>query len=412
MKFKLTFFCMLCTAFHITRVIAVLPDIDMSELVSLVEIQENKIQSYQVKYLLQNGKLTDENELEVDLSIECEYGYDMSQGHHYLHHKWLNLINGEEVESKFSFDGKTGMLLNLKMPGSPGNTFGRIASNAPTEIANQTSSMPLWNNCGYFLHYNSSTLSEALKMAKNVKIETDEGNTYKVIFSLTGEKDSFKHPETGKTITFTKDGNFVVWLSERYGFMPLNIAKLNGPLDRGGKISEHTELSDFREIADGLWLPHKIDMKTVAGTLGSSMTIKDVLLNEDAKVISKLQFPPKTYVKDEVLGIEYQVGLSDVFIDSEIDQAVETIDSIKKSDNVDIPDFNRKSDNINGGLSEESGKESSGNESGVDEQINSNQKGNRPGWTVSRTGISVLLISGICILAAGAMLLIRKKGNS
>ena len=398
MKFNITFYCVLLTCFA-GRIIAELPVIDRSDLVSLVQTHENKIQSYQVKYLLQYGELTSENKFKADVNIECEYAYDMGKELHYLHQKWLEHSSGDEMESKYAFDGKTGMVLNLKVPGTPNEMHGAIINKKPQEIAAQNAGRPLWNSCGYFSRYNSNTLSDAIKMGKNVKIDAADDHTYKVSFSLTGEKASTKNPRTGKTIHYTKDGHFIVWLSEQYGFMPVNIAKFNGPVDHGGKIKEHTELSDFREIEDGVWLPHKIEMRTMVGQRGSSMAIKDVVINENAKVVSKLQFPPKTYVKDEVLGIEYQVGLSDSFIDSEIDQAVETVARIKNSDN------------LNGGLSEKPEKESLGHEIDIDEQINSNQKGNQTGSVVSTVWLYIWGITGLCVLAGMLMLLIRKNNR-
>lgn len=319
---------------------AELPDLTGEELVDLIQLQENRIQYFQVKYRLTGGEYSEKGDLVPDVSIDCEYAHDIGKGHRYLHEKWVK----EDLERKYAYDGKTGMDLSLKLPGDPGRMYGTIMPKASEVFSDQAIWKPDWSEYGFIKE--SDTLSSTIRNARKVEVTTEESDgeeLYRVTFVATGEKEKFVDP-AGRTSWFDTGGTYVAWLSPHKSFRPVKIAELRGP---GGDVISFCSASDFREISPGVWLPYRLERYSVRRRRGRVIEVNTIEINEKASVVFRLEFPLGTYVEDEVAGIEYRVGLSDDFLDTTIEETVDKVHLAREGGEVDLPDYNQRQKQAN-----------------------------------------------------------------
>jgi hypothetical protein len=290
---------------------AELPVIAKEQLADSIQLQENRIQAFQVKYRLTGGQFKDTEpggkELAPDVVIDCEYAHDIRKGHRYLHEKWVTRSDGEELERKYACDGKTGTKLSLKQPGSRGIMFGTIMPGVPMMLDDQAIWKPELGGYGFIelRKYGCDSLSSAIRNAKRLELASEQLETeqvYRVEFVLEGEKEKIVDP-AGKTHWFTKDGVFVTWLSPDKGFCPVKIARLRG---EGGDVIGSCTASDFRQISPGVWFPHFLEWP--GRSRGRTIEIETIATNEKASVISRLEFPFGTHVTNKIWQVKYRVG--------------------------------------------------------------------------------------------------------
>lgn len=129
--------CMVLCTLSLSNVVAGLPDGTQKELADLIQIQDDRVRAFQVKYRLTQGEYTENGELVSDVMIDCEFGHDLAKGHRYLHEKWGNHSSGDDLEREYTYHGKRGMSLTLKQPGDPGRTYGRIMPEQPKTSPHQ-----------------------------------------------------------------------------------------------------------------------------------------------------------------------------------------------------------------------------------------------------------------------------------
>ncbi len=322
------------------HVYAQLPDLTVEEIADLIQLQENKIKSFNIKYRLEQTKIEkQQSQVEgnvPDIIVDLEYAQDIIKGYSYFHEKWVNHSSGEDFERKYAYDGKNGTELHLKTPGDQESMYGTVSSNMPETLQQQLFWKPEWS--AYGLIPGSMSLSSAIKDATKAKVIADKldgEQIYKVAFSIKVGEEKLTDPSTGKTALVKKNRNFIVCLSPGKNYRPLKIEEF---LNSGERI-ELCTASNFREVASGIWLPYSLERRNSRNN--QLLNIETISLNENAKVISKLSFPPGTYVKDKVAGIEYQVGLSDAYIDSSLKENMEKINLVRQ-DELILPDFNQE----------------------------------------------------------------------
>jgi len=283
-----------------------LPSLTREQLADVIQVQENRIQAFQVKYRLTGGEYKEtesgKRELVTDVIIDCEYAHDIGKGHKYLHEKWVK----EDLEMKYAYDGKTGTKLWLKQPGDPGRMYGRIMPDPPEGLVDQAIWKPdAWSGYGFIEE--SDTLSSAIRNPRKVEVTTEEldgEELYRVTFVATGKKEKWVDP-AGRTSWIDTSGTYVAWLSPQKSLQAVKIAELRGP---GGDAISFCSASDFREISPGVWLPHRLEKSSIRRERGSLIEIDTTAINEKASVISRLEFTPGTYMKNERWGIEYRAG--------------------------------------------------------------------------------------------------------
>jgi hypothetical protein len=282
-----------------------LPSLTREQLADVIQVQENRVQAFQVKYRLTGGEYKEtesgKSELVTDVIIDCEYAHDIGNGHRYLHEKWVK----EDLERKYAYDGRTGTDLSLKLPGDPGRMYGTIMSKVPEGLSDQAIWKPDWSKYGFI--EDSYTLSSAIRNARKVEVTTEGSNgeeLYRVTFVATGKKGKWVDP-AGRTSWIDTSGTYVAWLSPQKSFQAVKIAELRGP---GGDAISFCNASDFREISPGVWLPHRLERSSVRMRRGRVIEVNTIEINEKASVVSRLEFPPGTYMKNERWGIEYQTG--------------------------------------------------------------------------------------------------------
>ncbi|MCK4821320.1 hypothetical protein KA005_36475, partial [bacterium] len=95
-------------------------------------------------------------------------------------------------------------------------------------------------------------------------------------------------------------------------------------------------------------LPHRLEKLSIARRHGSLIEVETIAINEKASVVSRLEFPPGTYVDDEVAGIEYRVGLSDAYLDATIEENIDKIHLARERE-VTLPDYNQPRKQANDG---------------------------------------------------------------
>jgi hypothetical protein len=283
-----------------------LPSLTREQLADVIQVQENRIQAFQVKYRLTGGEYKEtesgKRELVTDVIIDCEYAHDIGNGHRYLHEKWVK----EDLERKYAYDGKTGTDLSLKLPGDPGRMYGTIMSKVPEGLSDQAIWKPEWTTYGFIEE--SDTLSIAIRNARKVEVTTEDSDgeeVYRVTFNAIGGRKVKIVDPAGKTRWLDVGSTYVAWLSPHKGFLPVKIAKLRGP---GGDITSTCSASDFREISRGTWLPYRLERSSVGRGRGRVIEVDTIAINEKASVVPRLEFPPGAYMKNERWGIEYQAG--------------------------------------------------------------------------------------------------------
>ncbi len=297
------------------------------EMSDLIELRDNKLLRYQVAY--QTHIHGDED---AQIRKECEYAHDLGQSHKYLHENWIEPDDG--TNTKYAFNGDIGTTLILDQPDSGGDMWGDIVQGIPEFFTDAR--IPDWSGFGYLQEYGFETLSNALRNAKDANIQKDtygEEDVYRITFTLTGEKDQIE--VEGKVMEFTRDGSFVAYVSPSKQFATVKIDLLRGP--GSDDVIDSRVGTEFEEISPGLWLPKRIDSKYVTITVKDLKS--DVVLGDEAKVISKIDFPSETYVEDQIAGVEYRVGLSDKYILSHIEENVERI-VLAREDKIELPDYN------------------------------------------------------------------------
>jgi hypothetical protein len=251
--------------------------------------------------MLSHGHYSEDGEFEADLTFDCEYAHDIGKNHRYLHEKWLNRPMGKEQERKYAYDGRRGTELTIKLPDDPGRMYGRILAQVPETLESHSIWQPeLW---GYGFIAGCYSLSNTIKNAGSIEITTDTLNgeqVYRVSFVVIGEK--FQVVDSSGKMRWTgKNASYVVWLLPGKAFLPAKIENVH-PLD--GSVNSSCEASDFRQIVDGLWLPFVLERTSSSGS--RRIAIETIAINEKASVISRLDFPPGTTVKNETLwGLEY-----------------------------------------------------------------------------------------------------------
>lgn len=279
-----------------------LPSLTREQLADLIQVQENRIQAFHVKYRLTHGDYSEEGELVPNMIVNCEYAHDIGKGHKYLHAKWAK----EDLESKYAYDGKKGTRLWLKQPGDPGHIYGRIMPNPPEDLVVQAIWKPdVWSAYGFIEE--SDTLSSAIRNARKVEVTTEESDgeeLYRVTFVATGKKEKFVD-RTGRTSWIDTGGTYVAWLSPHKNFRPVKIAELRAV---GADVISLCTASDFRQVNPGVWLPYRLERSSVKRQSGRVIEVNAIAINEKASVVSRLEFPPGTYMKNERWGIEYRAG--------------------------------------------------------------------------------------------------------
>ena len=292
-----------------TKLWAELPNLTQEQLADSIQKEEDLIQAFHVKYRLTQGEYSSEdNELIPDVIIDCEYAHDIGKGHRYLHEKWVNHSSEEELERKYAYDGKKGTKLSLKLPGDPGHMYGRIMPKVPDMLDDQVIWKPdFWSGYGFI--EGCGKLSYAIRNANIIEVTTEEYDgeeLYKVSFqAATGEKIKFVHPTTGKTRWIDKSDSYIAWLSPNKAFRPVKIADLTG---QGGVVKYLCIASDFREINQGVWLPFHLERSSIKRRRGRLIEIDTIAINDKVSVVSRLEFSPGTYMKNEKWGIEYRAG--------------------------------------------------------------------------------------------------------
>jgi hypothetical protein len=264
--------------------------------------------------------------------MDSEYAHDLGQNHKYLHENWIEPDNG--TNTKYAFNGDIGTTLILDQPDAGGDMWGTIVKGIPEYFGDAR--IPDWSGFRYLQEYGFETLSNALRNAKDVNIQKDtygEENVYRINFTLTGEKDQID--VEGKVIEFTRDGVFVAYVSPSKQFATVKIDLMRGP--GSDDVIDSRVGTDFEEVSPDLWLPKRIDSKYVTITVKDLKN--DVVLGDEARVISKIDFPSEAYVEDKIAGVEYRVGLSDAFVMSHIEENVERID-LARENKIELPDYN------------------------------------------------------------------------
>ena len=296
--------CLVLCLLSLGSVAAELPNITGKELADLIKLQENRIQSFQVKFRLNAGKYSEKGELVPGVIIDCEYARDISKEHRFFHEIWVK----EDIDRKYAFDGKTGTNLTLKLPDEPGRIYGKIMPEVPEKFSDRAFWKPDWSGYGFYIE-GYDTLSSAIRNALKVEVITEKSNgdeLYKVMFEVaaaTGEKIKFVDKD-GATKCTDFGNTYVAWLSPQMGFQAVKIEALNG---WRGKTHYVCSASDFREISPGIWFPYRIERYSSRRSRSSLIEIDEIAINEKASVVSRLEFPPGTHVEDEIAGIDYRV---------------------------------------------------------------------------------------------------------
>jgi len=291
-----------------TKLWAELPIVTKEQLADSIKKEENRIQAFHIKYRLTGGEYSEKGELVPDVIIDCEYAHDIGKGHRYLYEKWVNHSSGENLERKYAYDGKKGTKLSLKLPGDPGHMYGRIMPKVPNMLNDQALWKPdFWSGYGFIKECDS--LSSAIRNARIVEVTTEEYDgeeLYKVSFEVAiGEKIKFVHPTTAKTRWIDITDSYIAWLSPDKDFRAVKIAELSG---QGGEVLYLCSASDFREINTGIMVPYRLERFSIKRQKGRVIEIDTIAINEKASVISRLEFPPGTYMKNEKWGVEYRAG--------------------------------------------------------------------------------------------------------
>lgn len=297
--------CLVLCLLSLGSIAAGLPDITVKELVDLIRLQENRIQSFQIKYRLNSGEYSEKGELVPGVIIDCEYARDISKEHRFFHEKWVK----EDLDRKYAYNGKTGTNLTLKLPDEPGRMYGKIMPEIPEQFSDRALWKPDWSGYGFDLE-GYDTLSSAIRNALKVEVIKEKSNgdeLYKVMFEVaeaTGEKIKFVDKD-GATKWRPFGNTYVAWLSPQMGFQAVKIEALNGW--HGEKTHYVCSATDFREISPGIWFPYRIERYGSRRNRGSLIEIEDIAINEKASVVSRLEFPTGTHVEDEIAGIDYRV---------------------------------------------------------------------------------------------------------
>ena len=289
---------------------AQLPDLTSQELVNLVQLHENRIHSFQVKYRLTSGEYKDPNsdkkEIVPDVVIDMEYALDIPKGHKYLHEKWINRPDEDEFETKYAFDGQKGTRLVLKLPNDQNRMYGYITANIPDMFNDEALWKPEYSTYGFLGSCDS--LSAAIKNDDKAEVTSERYNNeqvYKVTFSTATGKREFTHPDTGKKFVLETRDHFIAWLSPKKSFQPVKIAMLRG---NNGEELYACFASDFREVEKDIWLPFRLERPNPRRNRSRIIEVSSFKINEKASVICRLEFPSGTYVRDEIAGLRYKAA--------------------------------------------------------------------------------------------------------
>lgn len=275
----------------------------------MVEHHENRIKSFQVKYRLTSGEYKDPNsdkkEIIPDVVIDMEYALDIKKGYKYLHEKWVNQPDGKELERKYAYDGQKGTRLVLKLPDDP-RMYGYITGN----ISDMFNDEAFWKpKCStYGLLGACDSLSTAIKNDDKVEVTSEKYNNeqvYKVTFAIATGKREFTDPKTGKKFVFEIHDYYIAWLLPEKSFRPVKIARLRS---NNGEETSACFASDFREVEKGIWLPFRLERPNTRRNRSRIIEVSSFKINENASVICRLEFPPGTYVEDEVAGLRYKAA--------------------------------------------------------------------------------------------------------
>jgi hypothetical protein len=287
----------------VVKLFAELPDITQEQLSNSIMKGEDQIEAFHIKYRLTQGEYSETGELVPDVIIDCIYAHNIGKGHKYLHEKWVK----DDLERKYTYDGKKGLKLILKQPDDPGHVYGRIMPKIPDRLDGQAMWKPdLWSGYGFIEGYD--LLSNAIRYAGIFEITTEEidkEELYKASFEVaTGEMIKF-NDSAGKTRWIEKTNTYIAWFSPQKSFRPVKIARLSGI---GGEVRYICNASDFREVNLGILIPYRLERKSIKRRKGRIIEIDTIMINENVSVPSQLEFPPGTYMKNEKWGIEYRAG--------------------------------------------------------------------------------------------------------
>jgi len=300
--------CLVLCLLPLGSVAAGLPDITSEKLADLIRQQDNRLRAFRVKYRLTQGQYDQTGELVPDVFIECEFGHDIRKGHRYLHEKWVGNSGGEELEREYAYDGKTGTELSLKQPGSQGLMFGKVMAKVPEMLDDQAIWKPEWAGYGFIREYGYDTLSSAIRNALKVEVTTEKSDgdeLYKVRFEVaTGEKRKFVDSD-GATKWADLGETYVAWLSPHMDF---RLVKIEGLRGWDSDVISLCSASDFRQVSPGLWFPYRLERSSTNRGRGRVITVEDVAINNDARVTSRLKFPPETHVTNEIWQVKYRAG--------------------------------------------------------------------------------------------------------
>ncbi len=292
-KMKRIMMCLLlCISLpHTSR--AELPGLTAQELADLIQQQESHIKAFQIKYRLTQGEYSEDGNLVPDVIIDCEYAHNIARGQRYLHETWAK----EDLERKYAYDGRIGTMLALKTPGAPERIEGTVMANVPRNLADQAIWKPEWFT--YAFIEESNILSDVIRKSDQVDIATQErqGEVYKVTFTATGwNREEIDLPD-GTTRWVDTGDTYAAWLAPRKGYLPVKIVQMRGP---GGDVLYTCTASDFREITPGTWFPYRLERSRTGQQRTRIIDVNAVAVNNEASVISRLEFPPGTHTTYEL----------------------------------------------------------------------------------------------------------------
>lgn len=165
------------------------------------------------------------------------------------------------------------------------------------------------------------SLADIIRKAEKIIIESDEiagRPCYKTTFLFESKMTMVSKGKETETIF---PWYYRAWLAPDLNMLPVRFERLRQNRDDPREINKDAEpeiirqQSDFREVAPGIWFPFisshvHIWPKESPPPFVFVVNIKQILLNEDAAVPARVQFPEGTHVTNLVAGVKYTVGVS------------------------------------------------------------------------------------------------------
>ena len=328
--------------FSISYSNATLPNVTATELADLLEYHEKNIKRVQIKYTLIYGSFEDDDISKGKFipkvptwSVDAELAMDFSNRIEYIREDQLS--NGEHYVKESAFDGEIGTRANTLQPGSD-KWVGIIREGPPVML--QLGVPKHWRaKDSVYWPIDGYVLSEIIRNTEDIKIKLDEiagHQCYKITFLFKSKSITLVN---GHQQELYMPRFYNIWLSPDRGMLPVRFERLRQNFENPYEINDKAlpEVirlqDDFREVAPGIWFPFSCSyIRTWSNhkSKAAMMTINEVLLNEDADVPTRVEFPEGTHVTDEIVNVKYTIGFTTERLLEEASVAAEKIRDVQK----------------------------------------------------------------------------------